>query len=165
MQRTEFQGFDLARQLMANYEKRACVAEHLELTPFLDNRQVVAVHVDTAFRADRVPVTAFDLAGKPVGHDVIYIDDPCQVPWPVPSFDASALGMAQTAPEGSALQAALRADGWVVHLERLREYNIDDDRRTTQRKIFVAHMQDMIATGQVEITVTPPGGRSGDDAA
>jgi hypothetical protein len=52
-----FQGFDEARRIMWCHEARARVRERLELTVFIADTGVSAVHVDNTTRADRVLLT------------------------------------------------------------------------------------------------------------
>src|SRR6184192_3457703 len=143
----KFRGFDEARTIMWSHEGRARVHTRISETSFLANQAVVAVHVNNISRADRVDLTAFDRAGHVVGGDTLYVDDPSQRLDVTPEFDHDFTSM--PVPEGSALQqAVIRENGWVINMEVLRDYDRLADRRATQRAVFLAHLSDMMASGQ-----------------
>lgn len=143
-----FRGFDEARTIMWCHEARARIHTQLDQTAFLADERVHAVHVDDTTRGDRCFLTAFDPAGTRLSADTLYIDDPSQRLDVTPEFDHDFTGMA--VPEGSDLRATIaREDGWVIDMAALRAYDPLEDRRATQRAVFLAHMGDMVTTGQV----------------
>ncbi|MFI9629287.1 hypothetical protein [Streptomyces sp. NPDC052042] len=145
----EFRGFDEARRLMWSYEARSRVYERLSLTGFLADEAVMAVHVENTSRADRVSLTAFDQRGRRIGGDTLYVDDPTHHRLDVtPEFDHDFTRM--RIPRGSDLDRAVaREDGWVIDMRVLREHDPIADRRNTQREVLLAHLADMMASGQV----------------
>ncbi|MEV7870173.1 hypothetical protein AB0P17_29700 [Streptomyces sp. NPDC088124] len=144
----EFKGFDEARRIMWCYEARARVYQRFELTTFVVDTGVVAVHVDNTVWADRVFLMAFDKAGQQVGVDTLYIDEPGQHLDLAPEFDHDFTHM-EVVPQSQLEQAIARENGWVVNLTALRNYDLAADRRATRRAVFLAHLQDMLKTGDV----------------
>ncbi|WP_030568478.1 hypothetical protein [Streptomyces aureocirculatus] len=144
----EFKGFDEARRIMWGHEARTRVYEQFEQTSFIGDTNVAAVHVDNTTRADRVFLTAFDKVGQKVGVDTLYIDEPNQRLDIVAEFDHDFTGM-DVVPDSQLDRAISRENGWVVNLRSLREYNSLADRRATQRAVFLAHLQDMLRSGDV----------------
>ena len=143
----EFRGFDEARSIMWCYEARSRIYARLSETDFLANDAVAAVHVENTSRADRVFLTAFDRSGGLLFGDTLYIDDPTQRLDVTPEFDHDFTGM--TVAAGSELEEAVELEnGWVVNLDALRDYDPLEDRRTTQRAVLLAHLGDMMASGQ-----------------
>lgn len=143
----EFHGFNEARHILWCHEARTRVRERLELTTFLLDKGVTAVYVDNFTCADRDLLAAFDVRGQQVSSDTLYIDEPEQRLGVVAEFDHDFTGL--TVPPGSELaQAIAREDGWVVDMAVLRDYDLLVDRRATQRAMFMAHLQDMMKTGQ-----------------
>jgi hypothetical protein len=143
----EFRGFDEARSIMWCYEARSRTYARLSQTDFLANDAVAAVHVENTSRADRVFLAAFDRSGGLLFGDTLYIDDPTQRLDVTPEFDHDFTGM--TVAAGSELEEAVeRENGWVVNLDALRDYDPLEDRRTTQRAVLLAHLGDMMASGQ-----------------
>lgn len=144
----EFKGFNEARRLMWCHEARARVHEQLELTTFMVDTDVAAVHVDNTTRADRVFLVAFNQAGQQVGIDTLYVDEPSQRLDIAPEFDHEFTDM-DVVPASQLEQAIAREIGWVVNLKAIREYDPVADRRATQRAVFLAHLQDMMKNGDV----------------
>ncbi|WP_424863059.1 hypothetical protein [Streptomyces sp. MMS24-I29] len=144
----EFRGFDEARRLMWSYEARSRVYERLGFTSFLTDEAVMAVHVENTSRADRVFLTAFDQRGRRISGDTLYVDDPSHRLDVTPEFDHDFTRM--KIPRGSELDRAVaREDGWVIDMRVLREHDPLADRRSTQREVLLAHLADMMASGQV----------------
>lgn len=144
----EFRGFDKARSILWCHEARARVYLGLSQTSFLLDGSVASVHVDNTTRGDRCFLTAFDVRGEQVGGETVFVDDPSQRLEVTPEFDHDFTSM--RVPEGSDLAAAVaREDGWAVDLGALRQYDPVGDRRETQRAVFLAHMGDMVAGGQI----------------
>lgn len=144
----QFQGFDEARNIMSCFEARARIHDRLSETDFLDNPVVAAVHVENSSRVDRVVLTAFDRVGRMVSSDTLYVDEPSQRLDVTPEFDHDFTNL--EVPEASPLAHAIaREDGWVVDMGALRSYDVIADKRTTQRAVFLAHLGDMMASGQV----------------
>jgi hypothetical protein len=103
--------------------------------------------VNNISRADRAFLTAFDRAGHVTGGDTVYFDEPNQRLDVTPEFDHDFTSM--PVPVGSELQrAVVREDGWVINMEVLRDHDLLADRRATQRAVFLAHLSDMMASGQ-----------------
>ncbi|WP_338675909.1 hypothetical protein V1460_25295 [Streptomyces sp. SCSIO 30461] len=144
----EFKGFDEARRIMWCHDARARVYERFEQTSFIGDTNIAAVHVDNTRRADRVSLVAFDKAGQQVGVDTLYIDEPHQHLDIAPEFDHDFTGM-DVIPDSPLKQAISRENGWVVNMKVLREYEPLVDRRSTQRAVFLAHLQDMMKNGEV----------------
>lgn len=145
----EFRGFDEARTILWCYEARARTHLSLGQTDFLDDEAVAAVHVENTSRADRVFLAAFDSTGRLLRGDTLYIDEPTQHLDITPEFDHDFSGLA--VPEGSELEEAVADEsGWVVDMTTVREYDPVQDRRTTQRAVFLAHLGDMMASGQAK---------------
>ncbi|MEU7318909.1 hypothetical protein [Streptomyces sp. NPDC007083] len=143
----EFRGFDEARTIMWCYEARARVCERLNLTSFIADETVAAVHVENTSRADRVFLTAFNDDGRLISADTLYVDDPSQRLDVTPEFDHDYTDM--KAAKGSELEQAIeREDGWVINMRALRDFDHLVDRRATQRAVFLAHLSDMMASGQ-----------------
>ncbi|WP_219152269.1 hypothetical protein [Amycolatopsis sp. TNS106] len=143
-----FHGFEEAREIMWRYEVRARVNQHVASTSFMDDGAVAAVHVDTTAHPDRAVLTAFDHDGARVGGDVVHLVEPQQRLDIAPEFDHDFTGM--NVPEGSALgEAIARENGWVIDMRALRVYEPRHDRRRTQRAVFLAHLGDMMNSGQV----------------
>ncbi|CCQ46020.1 hypothetical protein ARTSIC4J27_1980 [Pseudarthrobacter siccitolerans] len=154
----EFRGFHEAERLMNNHRSRARVRERLSCTGFFSDDEVAAVHVENIPRADRALLSAFDRAGRQLRGYTLYVDDPSLRLDVVPEFDHDYTAMAVV--EGSDLEEAVsREDGWVVDMNALREYDIVEDRRTTQRAVFLAHLGDMMNDGRARGFVL---GRVGD---
>lgn len=143
----EFRGFHEAERLTNNHRLRARVRERLSCTGFLSDDEVAAVHVENIPRADRALLSAFDRAGRQLRGYTLYVDDSSLRLDVVPEFDHDYTAMAVA--EGSDLEEAVsREDGWVVDMNALREYDIVEDRRTTQRAVFLAHLGDMMNNGR-----------------
>ncbi|WP_051299317.1 hypothetical protein [Arthrobacter castelli] len=143
----EFPGFDQARTIMWCYEARARTHTRLSETDFLIDEAVMAVHVDNTSRADRVFLTAFDRDGQLLRGDTLYVDEPDQRLDITPEFDHDYNAM--TVPAGSDLeQAVIRENGWIINMASLRKYEPQEDRRATQRAVFLAHLGDMMNSGQ-----------------
>ncbi|MDP9904751.1 hypothetical protein [Arthrobacter bambusae] len=143
----EFRGFNKARSIMWCHEIRARVIERLELTSFLADVFVAAVHVDNTSRADRVYLTGFDSAGRQLSGDTLYIDEPSQHLDIAPEFDHDFTNMAVT--PGSELEAAINREyGWVINMRALRAYDLIADRRATQRAVLLAHLPDLMNRGE-----------------
>lgn len=158
----EFQGFDKARRIMWCHETRARVLERLELTSFIVDTSVEAVHVNNTTQADRVFLTAFDDEGSRVSTDTLYIYEPGQQLDVVPEFDHDFTDMDVT--PGSELAVAVaREDGWVVNMEAVREYDLVADRRATQRAVVLAHLPDLMRRGEARGFLSGEG-QSDDDA-
>lgn len=166
----EFRGFDKARTILWCHEARVRIHLGLSHTAFLDDESAASVHVDHTNRGDRCSLTAFDADGARIGGETFYVDDPSQRLDVTPEFDHDFTDM--EVPEGSELAAAIaREDGWVIDLGELRRYDPLGDRRATQRSVFLAHMGDMVAGGQIRGFSLPsssdeePGEGSGSSAA
>ncbi|PUB32504.1 hypothetical protein C8K30_1011030 [Promicromonospora sp. AC04] len=143
----EFRGFDEARRILWCHEARARVRERLELTTYLLDAGVAAVYVDNFTRADRDVLAAFDADGRQVSTDTLYVDEPEQRLEVAVEFDHDFTGL--MVPAGSQLaQAVAREDGWIIDMSVLRDYDLVADRRAAQRAMFMAHLQDMMKTGQ-----------------
>jgi hypothetical protein len=143
----EFEGFNKARCIMWCHETRARVLERLGLTSFIVDTSVEAVHVDNTTRADRVFLTAFDDEGRRVSADTLYVEEPCDQLAVAPEFDHDFTDMPIT--PGSELEEAVaREDGWVVNMEAVRDYDIDADRRATQKAVVLAHLPDLLQSGE-----------------
>ncbi|MFE4834469.1 hypothetical protein ACFRAU_07285 [Arthrobacter sp. NPDC056691] len=143
----EFPGFEEARTLMWCYEDRARTHARLNQTDLIADESVVAVHVENTSRADRVFLSAFDREGRLLRGDTLYVDDANERLDVTAEFDHDYTGMPVA--EGSELKEAIaRENGWVVDMHALREYNPGDDRGNTQRAVLVAHLGDMMASGQ-----------------
>lgn len=154
-------GFFRAMRIMFCHQARTRVHERLEITSFPDDGRIAAVHVDNTTRADRVFLTAFDRDGRRIGSDTLYVDDPAQRLDVVPEFDSDFTSMGIV--HGSDLAAAVaRADGWVVDMSALRRYDPSQDRRSTQRAVFMEHLADMMASGQIDAFLLGGGGSDGD---
>ncbi|MFC9756716.1 hypothetical protein [Streptomyces sp. NPDC056921] len=160
----EFKGFNEARRIMWGHEARARVHEWFELTTFFVDSDVAAVHVDNTTRADRVFLVAFDGAGQQVGVDTLYIDEPDQRLDTTPEFDHAFTKMV-VVPKSRLEQAIACENGWVVNLSALRDYDLVADRRATQRAVFLAHLQDMMKTGDVRGFLFGRGESGNSDAA
>ncbi|WP_284982407.1 hypothetical protein [Arthrobacter sp. efr-133-TYG-118] len=144
---SEFQGFNEARRIIWCHEIRARVIERLELTSFLTDVAIAAVHVDNTSRADRVYLTAFDAAGRQLRGDTLYIDEPGQHLDIAPEFDHDFTNMAVM--PGSELEAAINREyGWVINMQALRAYDLIADRRATQRAVLLAHLPDLMNRGE-----------------
>ncbi|MET9656386.1 hypothetical protein [Streptomyces sp. NPDC006510] len=160
----EFKGFDEARRIMWGHEARARVYERLELTTFIVDTDVAAVHINNTVRADRVLLTAFDMAGQKVGADTLLNDEPGQHLDIAPEFDHDFTDMV-VVPESQLEQAITCENGWVVNLTALRDYDLVADRRATQRAVFLAHLQDMMKSGDVRGFLFGRGESDGTEAA
>lgn len=145
----EFEGFDEARRLLWCHETRTRVLTQLEQTSFLEADSLVSVHVDNTTRADRVFLTAFNADGRQVGCDTLYIDTPDQRMDIAPEFDHDFTQM--TVATNSELEDLIAKEtGWVIDLTELRAYDVVADRHATQRKMFLAHLGDMMNSGQAK---------------
>lgn len=150
-----FRGFDEARRIMWCHEARACVDRRISVTEFYDNNFISAVHVDNTARADRVYLSAFDNSGRHVGSDILYNDDPSDHLDVTPEFDHDFTAL--EVPAGSDLAGIIAEErGWVINMRALRTYDLNDDRRETQRVVFLAHLGDMLASGQASGFLTSP---------
>ena len=143
----EFHGFDEARRIMWCHEARVRVLERFELTAFINDPSVAAVHVNNTERADRVFLTAFDGTGTKVDSDTLYADEPGQHLDIAPEFDHDFTEMLVPAESDLAIVVA-RENGWVVNMAALRTYDLVSDRRATQRAVLIAHLGDMVRSGQ-----------------
>lgn len=160
----EFKGFSDARRIMWCHEIRARVIERLELTSFLADVAVAAVHVDNTSRADRIYLTAFDAAGRQLRGDTLYIDEPGQHLDIAPEFDHDFTNMS-VAP-GSDLDATVsREYGWVINMRALRAYDLIADRRATQRAVLLAHLPDLLNRGEARGFLLGPSDSGNTDAA
>ncbi|BAS11865.1 hypothetical protein AHiyo8_01680 [Arthrobacter sp. Hiyo8] len=160
----EFKGFNDARRIMWCHEIRARVIERLELTSFLTDVAIAAVHVDNTSRADRVYLTAFDAAGRQLRGDTLYIDEPGQHLDIAPEFDHDFTNMAVT--PGSDLEATVNREyGWVINMQALRAYDLIADRRTTQRAVLLAHLPDLMNRGEARGFLFGPSDSGNADAA
>lgn len=143
----EFRGFEEARTLMWCHEARTRTHQRLESSAFLNDMAVASVHVENTSRADRVVLTTFDQAGRRLGGDTLYVDAPDQHLDVTPEFDHDFTKMDVS--QGSELEQAIaREDGWVIDMQALRLYDPLADRRATQRAVFLAHLADMMSSGQ-----------------
>jgi hypothetical protein len=160
----EFQGFYKARCIMWCHETRARVLERLGLTSFIVDTSVEAVHVDNTSRADRVFLTAFDDEGRRVSADTLYVDEPCDHLAVAPEFDHDFTAMPVT--PGSELEEVVaREDGWVVNMEAVRDYDIAADRRATQKAVVLAHLPDLMQSGEARGFLLGPDESDGAGAA
>jgi hypothetical protein len=145
-----FRGFDQARHGLWCYESRARVYNRLFVTSFLADPKILAVHVDNWRRADRVFLTAFDHNGGQCGADTLYNGDDlrsdCSLDRVV-DFEVVDPDLGLDLDERSDLAACLGKDGWTIDMRKLRSYNHDADRRSTQKAAVLAHLQDMLADG------------------
>lgn len=141
-----FDGFEEARRLMACYNARVRTSTRLGMTDFVDDPGIAAVHVDNISRADRVYLLAFDHTGTEVRGDTLYTDEPGQHLDLTPEFDHELTAMPVPAHSQLAAVAATE-DGWIINLAELRRYDLGRDRRETQRAVLLAHLGDMLATG------------------
>jgi len=143
----EFRGYFEALRLLSRHEGRSRTHARLSQTDFLADGSVLAVHVENTSRADRVFLTAFDCEGRLLRGDTLYVDYANQRLDVTAEFDHDYTGM--VVPEGSELKEALaRENGWVIDMHALREYDPVEDRRTTQRAVLLAHLGDMMASGE-----------------
>lgn len=143
----EFRGFDEARTIMWCYEARARTHAHLTQTTFLADNEVAAVHIENISRADRVFLSAYDRDGQLLAGDTLYIDEPTEHLDVTPEFDHDFTNM--PVPSGSELQQIITDEtGWTINMAVLRDYDPLADRQATQRKVFLAHLGDMLNTGQ-----------------
>ncbi|WP_353712326.1 hypothetical protein [Arthrobacter sp. K5] len=143
----EFRGYFEALRLLSHHEGRARTHARLSRTDFLADESVVAVHVENTSRADRVFLSAFDRHGRLLRGDTLYVDYANQRLDVTAEFDHDFTGM--TVLEGSELKAAVtREDGWVIDMHALREYDLAEDRRATQRAVLLANLGDLMASGQ-----------------
>ncbi|MFK0244552.1 hypothetical protein ACIQUM_07625 [Amycolatopsis azurea] len=116
-------------------------------TSFITDGAVAAVHVAGTVRSDRVVLVAFDHEGALIGRDTIAISQPSHGLDVAIEFDHDFTGM--TVAGASDLEKAIaQADGWVIDMRALRGYRPFDDRRETQRSVFLAHLGDMVSSGQ-----------------
>lgn len=145
----DFRGFNEARRIMWCHEARAVVCQRVNMTDFMQDPSIIAVHVDNTTRADRVYLTAFDETGTLVRADILYTDEPGEHLDVTPEFDHDFTDM--PVPEKSELAELIaRETGWVIDMTELRRYDLVQDRRQTQRAAFLAHLGDMINTGQAK---------------
>jgi hypothetical protein len=143
----EFRGYFEALRLLSRHEGRARTKARLSQTDFLADGSVVAVHVENTSRADRVFLTGFDREGRLLRGGTLYVDYANQRLDVTAEFDHDYTGM--MVPEGSELKEALaRENGWIIDMHALREYDPLEDRRTTQRAVLLAHLGDMMASGE-----------------
>lgn len=159
-------GFAEARRLMACYEARQRTRGRLAETDFIDDKTVTAVHVDNISRADRSFLTAFNQEGREVSAFTLYNDEPDQHLDFTPEFDHDLTRL--TIPGGSELDALATAEnGWIVDMTTLRRYDAVADRRATQRAVVLAHLVDMLGTGDARgfllETFLSPDGEDGPD--
>lgn len=151
----EFEGFDKARCLMWCHETRARVFKRLELTSFIVDTSVEAVHVDNTTRGDRVFLTAFDDEGRRVSADTLPVVEPCDHLAVAAEFDHDYTEMPVT--PGSELEEVVACeDGWVVNMEAVRDYDVVADRRATQKAVVLAHLPDLMQSGEARGFVLGP---------
>ena len=158
----EFQGFDEARTLLWCYGMRARVHRRLrDETSFLADHRVAAVHVENIARADRVVLTAFSRDGHRLSADTLYVDEANERLDVAAEFDHDFTHMA-VAPDSELEQIISRETGWVIDMRALRNYDLLDDRHATQRAVVLAHLGDMMKTGEIKGFLL---GGSGENAA
>ncbi len=143
----EFEGFDEARRIMWCYEHRALVFAQIHPTAFLEDERLSAVHVDNTTRADRVFLTAFDCRGRQLDAQTIYIDNPTHRLDVAPEFDHDFTNLL-VQPASQLHDLIAKEIGWVINLTALRAYDPAKDRRATQRAVLLAHLKDMMRSGQ-----------------
>lgn len=144
---TRSRGFDEARYLLWCYECRVRTYQQITATAFQGNMAVAAIHVQNTARTDRATLTTFDASGRRLGGDTVYIDNPSQRIDLAPEFDHDFTKM--QIPIDSELERAVACeDGWVINMRALRSYEPASDRQATQRAVFLAHLGDMIDSGE-----------------
>jgi hypothetical protein len=145
----EFRGFDEARTIMWCHEARARTYARLSQTTFLADENVVAVHIENTSRVDRVFLSAFDRKGRLLAGDTLFIDEPTEHLDVTPEFDHDFTNL--SVPAGSELEEIINSEtGWTANMPVLRGYDPLADRRATQRAVFLAHLGDMLNTGQAQ---------------
>ncbi|WP_394941151.1 hypothetical protein [Psychromicrobium sp. YIM B11713] len=160
----EFKGFNEARRIMWCHEMRARVIDRLELTSFLTDFSIAAVHVDNTSRADRIYLTAFDSGGRQLRGDMLYIDEPSEHLDIAPEFDHDFTNLAVTL--GSDLEAVINREyGWVINMRTLRAYDLTADRHATQRAVLLAHLPDLMNRGEARGFLFGPSDSGNADAA
>lgn len=143
-----FDGFFKAERLMNEYQSRARIHERIATTRYLEARDVAGIHVQNTARTNEIVLTAFDALGSLIDTDTLYVYGASQRMDVTPEFDHDFTNM--PIPASSDLERAIAAeDGWVVNMAALRAYDPLADRRATQRAVMLAHLGDMIASGQV----------------
>lgn len=143
----DFRGFDEARRIMWCHEARIRAHTRLSQTDFLDDERIAAVHVENTSRADRVYLSAFDSQGHLMAGDTLYIDSPFERLDVTPEFDHDFTQM--HVPADSQLEQLIdEGTGWTIDMSALRTYEPLVDRRATQRAVFLAHLGDMMNSGQ-----------------
>lgn len=144
-------GFEKARRIMWCHELRARVHERLAQTSFIDDPEIVAVHVLNSSDADRVILTAFDRSGRRVGQQSLFFHQRGQYLDIAPEFDHDFTGM--SVPAASELSAIVGSiTGWVINMAPLRAYDVAEDRAATQRELLLAHLPDLVFAGHVTLT-------------
>lgn len=150
MQNTEsttsaFSGFDQMQHHLWAYEARVQVWLGLTTTPFFANEHAAAAHVNHSAKAGRIELQIFDANGARLASDTIYDDTDRGMPM-VEDFRLP--DTIATVPFGSDLDR-VGLDGWIVDLERLRAYDLDKDRDSVQRAVFLGLLPTMIANNEV----------------
>lgn len=144
----EFVGFNEARRIMWCHEVRSRTFTRMTETTFIANPRVSSVHVDNTARTDRIFLSAFDHDGVQVGSEILFVDDPTQQIDITPEFDHDFTQLV-VRPGSQLADAVNQCNGWVINMEALRAYDLELDRRTTQREVFMAHLPDLMSAGQV----------------
>lgn len=140
-------GFTHAAHLLFCHTARRLVHQRIhDETVFFDDASVSAVHVDTSFRLDRHALTAFDAAGRQIGADTLWVDDPTQWLAITPEFDHDRTGMC--VPKASALAELIAAEtGWVIDMQVLRGHDRLADCLRLEHQVVLAYLGDLSQAG------------------
>ncbi|WP_245630563.1 hypothetical protein [Granulicoccus phenolivorans] len=140
-------GFELARLQLRSFEAREHVRHHLGRTAFAGDARIAAVHVENTARVDRVHLTAFDDAGRAVGHATVYLDVLTERLDLTVEFSHDTTGMT-VPPHSDLAHAVARADGWVVDMAALRASRREVDVARTRRAALLALIGDLLGSGE-----------------
>lgn len=161
---TTFAGYSDARRLIFDHEDCMRTVSVLQATELFDDLGIAAVHVTSPQRADRIQLAAYDVIGRVIEHEVLYVDDPTQQLSVCPRFDHAFTRLHVT--EGSALADVIRAEsGWVIDMEAVRAFDVLRERQNTERAMFLALAGDMVRGGQLRTLFPGLGEAAGFDAA
>lgn len=142
-------GFEEARYALQRHDSRQHVLYKLNESGLLADPQVHRVHVDHTSRLDRAQLTGFDREGRRVASVVAYNDEN-KILADCPDFQDT-YGI-QQANAGSDLAAA-SVDGWLIDITALAAYDPEADTRKTQRAMVLAHLRDMVGSGEASCLI------------
>lgn len=146
-------GFDESLALLEAYQARSRVHAVLHDADLLRDQEMAVLHVDDTARSDRMELTVYSVEGHELKAFTLYDDDGRGIPRAYAfAIDPRDLDGHLVLEAGAALHD-VPEDGWLVDLASVRDHNLVDDRRATQREMTLANLRDLVACGDVSLSL------------